>query len=110
MQIGENDGAYDLSAADSIIFRAKGSGSFFLELLGSETDSLVATGKTEVMPQVMLSLNSDWTRYSVPIKSMGGTEKQLKSVRLLAWVFTQSAELWLDDVKIIGISRDDLWK
>jgi hypothetical protein len=41
---------------------------------------------------------------------MGGTEKQLKSVRLLAWVFTQSAELWLDDVKIIGISRDDLWK
>lgn len=110
VQVGENYVNYDFSRVDSIAFRARGAGTLFLELLGSETDSLEASDTTGAIPQVSLTLDSVWTRYAVSVNAMRGTEKQIANVRVIAWVFTQSAEIWLDDVELIGITKEDLWE
>ena len=110
VQVGENYGSYDFTGVDSIAFRARGTGSLFLELLGNETDSLEASDITGAIPQVSLTLDSMWTRYAVSVNAMRGTEKQIVNVRVIAWVFTQSAEFWLDDVELIGITKEELWK
>jgi hypothetical protein len=110
VQVGENYGSYDFTDVDSIAFRARGTGSLFLELLGRETDALEASDTTGAIPQVSLTLDTTWTRYSVSVNAMHGKEKQIANVRVIAWVFTQSAELWLDDVELIGITKEELWK
>ena len=97
----------DLNGLDSIAFKTKGSGTVILQLLGAEA----STGLEDMgdWPQLPIDLPEKWTRIAVPISELAPSSEQLKEVRLVAWVFTASADFSLDDVELIGISKEEIW-
>lgn len=107
IQIGGNASTYDLSGLDSVAFKIKGSGTVNFQLIGAENQAgLEDVGE---WPQTAIELPAEWTRIAVSISELAPSPEQLKKVRLIAWVFTASANFALDDVELIGISKEEIW-
>jgi len=105
---------YDLTSLVAVRFRAKGSGTLTVRLL---TDGATAGQNIETTA----SLGSGWNDYEIPLSAFqlpawsgssvdsAGRIAKLRNCTGLSWAFTASAELWLDDVRLIGPSPSTLW-
>lgn len=107
-------GAVDLSSLVSVRFRAKGSGTLTVRLVGAGTvagQSLEA--RTELLPQ--------WQDFELPVDSFqlpawsgsavdsAGRLAKLRTCTGLAWSLGATGELRLDDVRLVGPSASTLW-
>jgi len=106
VQIGANNAAYDLTHVDSIAFWVRGQGDAKLTLHLAPYDPLF----TE--PSALVNIPSEWTRISVPVSSMMNSVSEsgvLQRVSQISWVFTSNADVWLDDVSLIGATHQQIW-
>lgn len=108
VQIGRNYQPYSLVSVDSLVFWAKGSGQAIVTLHFADT---VGTPKE---PEYFLTLPAVWTRIAIPMDSItvAGTTSASAlrtGITSLSWVFIANAELWLDGITLVGVSRQELW-
>lgn len=108
VQIGRNYQPYNLDSVDSLVFWAKGSGQAIVTLHYADT-----AGTTKE-PEYLLTLPTEWTRISIPMDSItieGATNARAlrTGITSLSWVMISDAEFWLDDITLVGISRQELW-
>lgn len=88
----------DLSRMDSVCFWAKGSGAFDLRLaMKNETQ--------DQKPQVHFELESAWQQFCLsPERDLPDFDwaTYAADTRNLEWFFTDTAEIWLDQIEISG--------
>jgi hypothetical protein len=102
-----NDIPVNLSQLTAISFRAKGHGLFKLYLTSLDSGRI----------SYGITLTPDWKDYRVPVDSlqMNGTIskdsllKVLPAVTGVSWQCVSDAELWLDNVRLIGVTPRDIW-
>ncbi|MBR5412022.1 MAG: hypothetical protein IK114_03125 [Fibrobacter sp.] len=107
VELGKSDKKLcnDISSVDSIAFRIKGIGSVVFNIIDSNLDL-----DHQKLIQSEYGLGDEWERVSVPLK---GDKKAFKCVNQLAWDFKTIdgyAEVWLDDVELIGGDRLSIWE
>lgn len=107
-------GAVDLSALQGVRFRAKGSGTLTVRLVGAGT---VAGENLEAS----VPLSSQWQDFALPVDAFqlpawsgdsvdsAGRLVRLRRSTGLAWALGSDGELWLDDVSLAGPSAAALW-
>lgn len=103
-------GIYSLRSLDSLVFLARGSGSFYPSF-----DHFVKNRGYKARTKV--SIDSAWRRvrvrpvdFDTTIDASGniGWSRIRDSVTNLTFMISGSGELWIDDIRIHGIDRDDL--
>ena len=107
VELGKSDKALcnDISSVDSIAFRIKGIGSVVFNIIDSNLDF-----DHQKLIQSEYGLEEEWTRVSVPLPV---EREAFKCVNQLAWDFKTIdgyAEVWLDDVELIGGNRLSIWE
>lgn len=104
VQIGGKSSLYDLTALDSIAFKVKGSGTVYFQLIGAEDISLNTR-----WPEKIFELPSEWTRIAFAVSDLSSDSTILKEIRLISWIMTSSSTFALDDIELIGLSKEALW-
>jgi hypothetical protein len=103
-------GTYSLRSLDSLVFLARGSGSFYPSF-----DHFV--NNRGYKARVKVVIDSTWRRirvrpidFDTTIDASGniGWSKIRDSVTNLTFMISGNGELWVDDIRIYGIDRDDL--
>ena len=107
VELGKSDKALcnDISSVDSIAFRIKGIGSVVFNIIDSNLDL-----DHQKLIQSEYGLEDEWVRVSVPLPV---EREAFKCVNQLAWDFKTIdgyAEVWLDDVELIGGNRLSIWE
>ena len=107
VELGKSDKALcnDISSVDSIAFRIKGIGSVVFNIVDSNLEP-----DHQKLIQSEYGLDSVWVRVSVPLSA---DKAAFKCVNQLAWDFKTIdgyAEVWLDDVELIGGDRLSIWE
>ncbi|MBR4679918.1 MAG: hypothetical protein IKP03_02250 [Fibrobacter sp.] len=107
VELGKSDKALcnDISSVDSVAFRIKGIGSVVFNIIDSNLKP-----DHQKLIQSEYGLDSVWVRVSVPLPADKGA---FKCVNQLAWDFKTIdgyAEVWLDDVELIGGDRLSIWE
>ncbi len=107
VELGKSDKALcnDISSVDSIAFRIKGIGSVVFNIIDSNLEP-----DHQKLIQSEYGLEDEWTRVSVPLPA---DKEAFKCVNQLAWDFKTIdgyAEVWLDDVELIGGDRLSIWE
>lgn len=107
---------FDLNNAKSISFRAKGTGVVRLQL-GSK---VVHDLRDYNFPYVDVSLDQQWRTYTIPLSqfaispSSPAAQKGIKMSEILKGIYAMSFlmmsdnDLWIDDVKLMGINIANL--
>ena len=97
----------DISSVDSIAFRIKGSG----EVSFAIVDANVPVDSQKIAQSKVYELTDEWTRVSFSLKKiLKNSENSYKCVNQLNWDFTDSFEMWLDDIELIGGDRLSIWE
>jgi len=103
-------GNRSLRSLDSIVFWARGTKTIL-------TLAFDHQGATDIKAWTPRHLDSTWTRYSIrpsdldSATGVGGNVGWLgvrDSVTNISFFLAQGSDLWLDDVRLFGIDRDDL--
>jgi hypothetical protein len=103
-------GIYSLRSLDSLVFLARGNGSFYPSF-----DHVVSRRGYKARTKV--SIDSAWRRvrvrpvdFDTTVDASGniGWSKIRDSVTNLTFMISGNGELWVDDIRIHGIDRDDL--
>ena len=107
VELGKSDKALcnDISSVDSVAFRIKGIGSVVFNIIDSNLKP-----DHQKLIQSEYGLDSVWVRVSVPLPA---DKDAFKCVNQLAWDFKTIdgyAEVWLDDVELIGGNRLSIWE
>ena len=107
VELGKSDKKLcnDISSVDSIAFRIKGIGSVVFNIIDSNLEL-----DHQKLIQSEYGLEDEWVRVSVPLPS---DKDAFKCVNQLAWDFKTIdgyAEVWLDDVELIGGDRLSIWE
>ena len=107
VELGKSDKALcnDISSVDSVAFRIKGIGSIVFNIIDSNLEPA-----HQKLIQFEYGLENEWVRVSVPLN---GDKGAFKCVNQLAWDFKTIngyAEVWLDDVELIGGDRLSIWE
>ena len=107
VELGKSDKALcnDISSVDSVAFRIKGIGSVVFNIIDSNLKP-----DHQKLIQSEYGLDSVWVRVSVPLPA---DKAAFKCVNQLAWDFKTIdgyAEVWLDDVELIGGDRLSIWE
>ena len=107
VELGKSDKALcnDISSVDSVAFRIKGIGSVVFNIIDSNLKP-----DHQKLIQSEYGLDSVWVRVSVPLLA---DKEAFKCVNQLAWDFKTIdgyAEVWLDDVELIGGDRLSIWE
>ena len=107
VELGKSDKALcnDISSVDSVAFRIKGIGSVVFNIIDPNLDL-----DHQKIIQSEYGLEDDWVRVSVPLPA---DKEAFKCVNQLAWDFKTIdgyAEVWLDDVELIGGNRLSIWE
>ncbi len=107
VELGKSDKALcnDISSVDSVAFRIKGIGSVVFNIIDSNLKP-----DHQKLIQSEYGLDSAWVRVSVPLPA---ERDAFKCVNQLAWDFKPIngyAEVWLDDVELIGGDRLSIWE
>lgn len=100
-----SDDGRDLSCLDSVVFRARGAGSFGLKLQ-------LPDGLDSLQTAIPFALSDEWRRYSLPVSSFwtgGATPALLSRLVGLQFLATSSGELWLDDLELSGCRIQDVY-
>ncbi len=104
VQLGIQGESYDLNHVDTISFWAKGTGRIQFAISITQNGSLNAD----------VDLDTIWTRYAIPLDTLPiPLEKErdalLKQSNSLVWQFSDTGELWLDQLSFHGSSREFIW-
>ena len=107
VELGKSDKKLcnDISSVDSVAFRIKGIGSVVFNIIDSNLEP-----DHQKLIQSEYGLEDDWVRVSVPLPA---DKDAFKCVNQLAWDFKTIdgyAEVWLDDVELIGGDRLSIWE
>ena len=107
VELGKSDKKLcnDISSVDSIAFRIKGIGSVVFNIIDSNLEL-----DHQKLIQSEYGLEDEWVRVSVPLPA---DKDAFKCVNQLAWDFKTIdgyAEVWLDDVELIGGDRLSIWE
>lgn len=103
-------GTYSLRSLDSLVFFARGSGSFYPSF-----DHFVNNRGYKARTKV--AIDSTWRRirvrpvdFDTTVDASGniGWPKIRDSVTNLTFMISGNGELWIDEIRIYGIDRDDL--
>ncbi len=112
IELGKSDKTLcnDISSVDSIAFRAKGEGAIVFGLV-DETQKK----KDQLIAQYEITLDEDWSRFSVPLAEIIDPRFSYKCVNQLVWSFKPNNEektvnFWLDDIELTGGKRLSIWK
>lgn len=112
IELGKSDKTLcnDISSVDSIAFRAKGEGAIVFGLV-DETQKK----EDQLIAQYEITLDEDWTRFSVPLAEIIDPRFSYNCVNQLVWNFKPNNEektvkFWLDDVELTGGKRLSIWK
>ena len=102
VELGKSDKALcnDMSSVDSVAFRIKGIGAVVFNIIDSNLEP-----DHQKLIQSEYGLDDEWVRVSVPLPA---DKDAFKCVNQLAWDFKTIngyAEVWLDDVELIGGNR-----
>lgn len=108
VQLGLQSQGYDLSSVDSLVFWAKGMGELQVALL------LQANADSISDMHANVTLTPVWNRFSVPLDTIqAGDFSDPPAMRSqtfgLIWQMNADGEIWLDDITLIGASRDEIW-
>lgn len=99
---------HDLSVVDSIVFQAKGTGSFTLRFKARQRSAPARTGWLSAS----FVLSPGWTRFVFRPSDFASSEGLVWSdahAREILWVTRDStADLWLDDIRLHGPRLTDL--
>ena len=112
IELGKSDKTLcnDISSVDSIAFRAKGEGVIVFGLV-DETQQK----KGQLVAQYEITLDEDWSRFSVPLAEIIDPRFSYKCVNQLVWNFKpnneeKTVDFWLDDIELTGGKRLSIWK
>ena len=112
IELGKSDKTLcnDISSVDSIAFRAKGEGAIVFGLV-DETQQK----KGQLIAQYEITLDEDWSRFSVPLAEIIDPRFSYKCVNQLVWNFKpnneeKTVDFWLDDIELTGGKRLSIWK
>ena len=112
IELGKSDKTLcnDISSVDSIAFRAKGEGAIVFGLV-DETQQK----KGQLIAQYEITLDEDWSRFSVPLAEIIDPRFSYKCVTQLVWNFKpnneeKTVDFWLDDIELTGGKRLSIWK
>lgn len=112
IELGKSNKALcnDISSVDSIAFRAKGEGAIVFGL-ADETQKK----EDQLIAQYEITLDEDWTRFSVPLAEIIDPRFSYNCVNQLVWNFKPNNEektviFWLDDIELTGGKRLSIWK
>ena len=112
IELGKSDKTLcnDISSVDSIAFRAKGEGAIVFGLV-DETQKK----KDQLIAQYEITLDEDWSRFSVPLAEIIDPRFSYKCVTQLVWNFKpnneeKTVDFWLDDIELTGGKRLSIWK
>ena len=112
IELGKSDKSLcnDISSVDSIAFRAKGEGAIVFGLV-DETQQK----KDQLIAQYEITLDEDWSRFSVPLAEIIDPRFSYKCVNQLVWNFKpnneeKTVDFWLDDIELTGGKRLSIWK
>jgi len=108
VQLGIKNANYNMSCADSIIFYARGTASGIVAL------SYAPPLDTFSRPSFAFTTKATWTRIAIALSSLTSNngiypKNYLQHITQVSWVFTTSADFWIDDVSIHGCSRAQIW-
>lgn len=105
--VPEAESFYDLSGSDSLVFRAKGTGSLSVELWARARNG--ADPATHLHPNYWIGpLDSSWRRVAIAWKDFRGDSPAplgdaFRSLEVHKITFVYSfGDLWLDDIRIVG--------
>ncbi len=99
VQIGLNNRGYNLEEVDSLAFEMRGGGELHIFLrdfngdLGADLDYIVPAP-------------NEWTRFSIPLDSI---RNERKNIRAISWVVIRGADISLDNVELIGATKNEIW-
>ncbi len=107
VELGKSDKKLcnDISSVDSIAFRIKGIGSVVFNIIDANLEP-----DHQKLIQSEYGLEDEWERVSIPLPA---NKDAFKCVNQLAWDFKTIdgyAEVWLDDVELIGGDRLSIWE
>ena len=112
IELGKSDKTLcnDISSVDSIAFRAKGEGAIVFGLV-DETQKK----KDQLIAQYEITLDEDWSRFSVPLAEIIDPRFSYKCGTQLVWNFKpnneeKTVDFWLDDIELTGGKRLSIWK
>lgn len=112
IELGKSDKTLcnDISSVDSIAFRAKGEGAIVFGLV-DETQKK----KDQLIAQYEITLDENWSRFSVPLAEIIDPRFSYKCVTQLVWNFKpnneeKTVDFWLDDIELTGGKRLSIWK
>jgi hypothetical protein len=95
----------NLSCLDSVAFMARGSGSFVLK-------TQLPPGSEGVQKGTTFDAPSDWTRMAIPASGFLGADAPpsiLQRLTGLQFLSTDSGELWLDDIELVGCRPEEVY-
>ena len=112
IELGKSDKQLcnDISSVDSIAFRIKGSGKVSFAVVDAH-DTLESAVSQKIAQSKNYEMTEEWTRVSFSLKKiLKDSKNSYKCVNQLNWDFTDSFEMWLDDIELIGGDRLSIWE
>lgn len=108
VQLGKQNQSYDLSSVDSLVFWAKGVGDLQVGLVLQAHVTSISDMHADI------TLTPDWYRFSIPLDTIRAGElvdppaARAQTLGLI-WQMSADGEIWLDEVTLIGASREEVW-
>jgi hypothetical protein len=107
VEIRSKDRYADLRGLSALSFLAKGTG----------TVTVYVNGSTHARIAAKRVLSAEWTEIRIPVDSFvfgsapvpDSTAMVLSSAGGLSWHTTSSADIWLDDIRLIGVTPASVW-
>lgn len=121
VELGKSDKKLcnDISSVESISFRVKGAGSIVFKVMHIPDRDSTEEYKENVIYQSEFNPSDDWSTFTMPIAEHVQPGTSLTCATQFAWLFkyikpvndedTPISELWLDDIKLIGGDRQQIW-
>lgn len=107
----EWENTFDLSASDSVVYMAKGTGMIVFDVWAAPEDSL---GEGWVHLEMEMALHGDWTRHAIAWRDLARDQVAIGNawsryrVLKLTWKLRKGTQMWLDDVQIPDLTAIDL--
>lgn len=121
VELGKSDKKLcnDISSVESISFRARGAASLVFKVVHIPDRDSTEEYREDIIFQSEFSPSDDWRTFTMPIAEHVQPGTSLTCATQIAWLFnyvkpvngedTPVSELWLDDIKLIGGDRQQIW-
>lgn len=117
IEVGATGTSYDFTNVDSIAFEIWGKGSCTFELIDENLKStnneynasFYSNPKNFIIVTQEIKLQETKTRIAIAMDDLLPDAEKRKNISMISWVFHDDAELYFDNLVIIGRKLNEIW-